>query len=331
MPLQVSSRAVVVICTHLVLSVLLLVLISSSSSLVGVVNSFTLSSSSLSLSSSTSTSSRSLTIILAAASNTASSIPSSTDNRDKQAIDSTKKAIDKPRNSNFPLIELEFPPLQSLNKLGDGSLRSTIEVDDANLKFVSKLLKSLSLDVINPFKSSIQKVTLVISSSSTNSFRTKAQKIATKGIDVIDSSAVVQEENTGMVYIFISPSSRGDYMMAQQLATNNANICKSSVVIVNGFAKGPNSISGLATMSYYLKPLTYNSQIAGYLIRSYPSLWTVLDSSGGGGVKAAKVLTTYTDQDILVQGTNTPDLRASGKLVQKSVDERAIAARSSQR
>ena len=326
MPLQVSARAVVVICTHLVLSVLLLVLISSSSSLVGVVNSFTLSSSSLSVSSSTSTSSSRRTIL--AASNTAS-IPSSTDNRDKQAIDSTKKAIDKPRNSNFPLIELEFPPLQSLNKLGDGSLRSTIEVDDANLKFVSKLVKSLSLDVINPFKSSIQKITLVISSSSTNSFRTKAQKIATKGIDVIDSSAVVQEENAvGMVYIFISPSSRGDYMMAQQLAANNANICKSSVVIVNGFAKGPNSISGLATMSYYLKPLTYNSQIAGYLIRSYPSLWTVLDSSGGGGVKAAKVLTTYTDKDILVQGTNTPDLRASGKLVQKSVDERAIAARS---
>jgi hypothetical protein len=320
MLLQVSSRAVVVIYTYLVLSVLLLVLISSSSSssLVGVVNSFTLSSTS-------SSSPRSLIIL--AASNTASSIPSSIDNRDKQAIDSTKKAIDKPSNTNFPLIELEFPPLQSLNKLGDGSLRSTIEVDDANLKFVSKLLKSISLDVLNPFKSSIKKVTLVISSSSTNSFRTKAQKIATKGIDVIDSSAVVQEENTGMVYIFISPSSRGDYMMAQQLATaNNANICKSSVVIVNGFAKGPNSISGLATMSYYLKPLTYNSQIAGYLIRSYPSLWTVLDSSSG--VKAAKVLTTYTDKDILVQGTNTPDLRASGKLVQKSVDERAIAARS---
>ncbi|OEU11158.1 hypothetical protein FRACYDRAFT_193086 [Fragilariopsis cylindrus CCMP1102] len=323
MPLQVSSRAVVVICTHLVLSVLLLVLISSSSSLVGVVNSFTLSSSSLSVSSSTSTSSSSSPRrVVLAASNTASSIPSSTDNRDKQAIDSTKKAIDKPRNSNFPLIELEFPPIQSLNKLGDGSLRSTIEVDNANLKFYL-------MDVLNPFKSSIQKYTC-ISSSSTNSFRTKAQKIATKGIDVIDSSAVAQEEDNngatvGMVYIFISPSSRGDYMMAQQMA--NANICK-SVVIVNGFAKGPNSISGLATMSYYLKPLTYNSQIAGYLIRSYPSLWTVLDSSGGGGVKAAKVLTTYTDKDILVQGTNTPDLRASGKLVQKSVDERAIAARS---
>jgi hypothetical protein len=49
----------------------------------------------------------------------------------------------------------------------------------------------------------------------------------------------------------------------------------------------------------------------------------VLDSSG----PTSKVLTTYTDTDILVQGTNTPDLRSSGKLVQKSVDERAIAAR----
>jgi hypothetical protein len=322
MSLQVTRA--VVIYTYLLSVLLLLLVFISSSSLPLVVNSFTLSSSSFSVSSSSSlsvSSSSSSSLLVLAAANTAASIPSSTDIRDKQAIDSTKKAIERPRNTNFPLIELEFPPLQSLNKLGDGSLRSAIEVDDANLKFVSKLIKSISFDVLNPF-SAIKKVTLVISSSSTNSFRTKAQKIAGKGIDVIDSSQVSDDNgNGGMVYIFISPSSRGDYMMAQQLAKTN--ICK-GVVIVNGFAKAPNSISGLATMAYYLKPLTYNSQIAGYLIRSYPSLWTVLDSSGS----APKVLTTYTDTDILVQGTNTPDLRSSGKLVQKSVDESAIAARS---
>ncbi|MGK3754442.1 MAG: hypothetical protein ACI8RD_006751 [Bacillariaceae sp.] len=322
MSLQVTRA--VVIYTYLLSVLLLLLVFISSSSLPLVVNSFTLSSSSFSVSSSSSlsVSSSSSSLLVLAAANTAASIPSSTDIRDKQAIDSTKKAIERPRNTNFPLIELEFPPLQSLNKLGDGSLRSAIEVDDANLKFVSKLIKSISFDVLNPF-SAIKKVTLVISSSSTNSFRTKAQKIAGKGIDVIDSSQVSDDNgNGGMVYIFISPSSRGDYMMAQQLAKTNNNSCK-GVVIVNGFAKAPNSISGLATMSYYLKPLTYNSQIAGYLIRSYPSLWTVLDSSG----PTSKVLTTYTDTDILVQGTNTPDLRSSGKLVQKSVDERAIAAR----
>jgi len=74
-------------------------------------------------------------------------------------------------------------------------------------------------------------------------------------------------------------------------------------------------------MAYFYKPLTYNSQIAGYLIRSYPGSWTVLDAA----TKA--VLATFSDDEILVPKTNTPDLRRSGKLVQRSVDERAIRAR----
>ena len=75
-------------------------------------------------------------------------------------------------------------------------------------------------------------------------------------------------------------------------------------------------------MAYYLKPLTYNSQIAGYLIRSYPGPWTVVDASG------KTVLATYRDDEILVPQTNTPDLRASVRRVQKDVDERAIRERS---
>ena len=74
-------------------------------------------------------------------------------------------------------------------------------------------------------------------------------------------------------------------------------------------------------MAYFLKPLTYNSQIAGYLIRSYPSLWTVLDA------ETKQVLGSFSDDDILVSGTNTPDLRDAGRLVQKSVNERAMLQR----
>ena len=77
-------------------------------------------------------------------------------------------------------------------------------------------------------------------------------------------------------------------------------------------------------MAYFLKPLTYNSQLAGYLARSYPSDWTTIDAI------SKQVLKTYTDAEILVSKTNTPDLRESGKLVQKSVDERAINARKNQ-
>lgn len=74
-------------------------------------------------------------------------------------------------------------------------------------------------------------------------------------------------------------------------------------------------------MAYFLKPLTYNSQIAGFLVRSYPSLWTVLDA------ETKHVLGSFSDDEILVKKTNTPDLRPSGRLVQRSVDERAIRAR----
>ena len=74
-------------------------------------------------------------------------------------------------------------------------------------------------------------------------------------------------------------------------------------------------------MGYFLKPLTYNSQVVGYLVRKYPSDWATVD------LFTKQALGTYTDDEILVRQTNTPDLRGPGRLVQKSVDERAIASR----
>ena len=80
-------------------------------------------------------------------------------------------------------------------------------------------------------------------------------------------------------------------------------------------------MSSLATMAYFLKPLTYNSQVVGFLTRNYPGKWSTIDSF------SKQILKTYTDDEILVRNTNTPDLRESGRLVQKSVDERAIQSR----
>jgi hypothetical protein len=74
-------------------------------------------------------------------------------------------------------------------------------------------------------------------------------------------------------------------------------------------------------MAYYLKPLTYNSQVVGYLARKYPSDWAAID------LVSKDALGTYSDDEILFQKTNTPDLRGPGRLVQKCVDERAIRAR----
>lgn len=247
-------------------------------------------------------------------------IPSTTDVRDKIAIESCKKAIADPCTSNFPLIELEFPALAALNKLGDGSLRSSIEAEDANLAFVGKLARGISPS-FNPFAGGSGRVSIVTSSSSSNSFRSKTEKVAKKsGAAVVSASSpsLADEVGTDGICIFVTPASRGDYTSAQKLAKSGAT---KAVVLVNAFAKDPSSVPGGATMAYFLKPLTYNSQVAGYLIRSYPSVWTVLDAT------SKTVLGTFSDEEILVKNTNTPDLRDSGRMVQRSVDERAIAAR----
>lgn len=74
-------------------------------------------------------------------------------------------------------------------------------------------------------------------------------------------------------------------------------------------------------MAYYLKPLTYNSQVVGYLGRQYPTDWVTVDGL------SQQVLASYSDAQILFGQTNTPDLRDPGKRVQQAVDARAIASR----
>lgn len=118
--------------------------------------------------------------------------------------------------------------------------------------------------------------------------------------------------------VFLTPSSKADYQAARKLGEGGC-----PTVIVNGLFKDQKSVPESATMAYFLKPLTYNSQVAGFLVRSYPSPWTVVDAQSA-------VLGTFTDGEILVPRTNTPDLRASVRLVQKSADEKAIRARSMQ-
>ena len=76
----------------------------------------------------------------------AAKIPTSPSARDNDAIASIKSAITKPRNPSCKLIEVEFPALQQINKLGDGSLRSSLEAEDANVAFVNKLVGRFSTD-----------------------------------------------------------------------------------------------------------------------------------------------------------------------------------------
>lgn len=161
-----------------------------------------------------------------AASGGAAKIPSSTNDRDNQAINAVKLAIEKPRDSSFPLIECEFPALAALNKLGDGSLRSTIEAENANIAFASKLVNGISPPLFGP------KVTLVISSATSKSFLDKAKKV--KGATVCSLKDGLPELSPDDVCVFLTPSSRNDYEAAKSLAGSRA---AKAIVVVNGFAK----------------------------------------------------------------------------------------------
>eukprot|EP00804_Cyclotella_cryptica_P018937 CCRYP_006443-RA/>CCRYP_006443-RA protein AED:0.40 eAED:0.40 QI:133/1/1/1/1/1/2/344/285 len=234
-------------------------------------------------------------------------IPPTPTARDQQAISSLKSALSLPRPT---LLECEFPPLSSLNKLGDGSLRSSLQVEDANVAFVAKLAKELA----SPFG---PMVVVYVSSSASNSLVAKVRAKVKKNVYSLKEEGMQGNVKNDRVCILMTPSSPKDYRIARELAESG---CKT--VIVNGLFKDPKSIPPYAKMAYYLKPLTYNSQIAGYLIRTYPQPWKVVD------VVTNKVLGTFSDAEILVEKTNTPDLRESVRLAQKSVDERAIRARS---
>jgi Domain of unknown function (DUF1995) len=231
--------------------------------------------------------------------------------RNQQVVQAVKAALASPRIPSYRLIECEFPAVASLNKQGDGSLRSATEVDDANLVTAKLLLQSLSPLVpgLGPA------VWLLTSSAASNTFQRKADRIGRSFSHSLRNGLPAVKSRD--VCVLVAPCNSQDYSMAQQLVVNG-----NSVVLLNGFAKDPKSVSGDATMAYFLKPLTYNSNIAGYFIRSYPGPWTVVDVS----TKAA-VLGTFYDSEIMVPGTNTPDLRPAGRLVQKAVDERAIQAR----
>ncbi len=157
----------------------------------------------------------------------AAKIPGSTKDRDNQAIAAVKAAIQNPRDPRNPLIECEFPALAALNKLGDGSLRSTLEAEDANVAFANKLVNGIApAPFLGP------KVSLIVSSAASNSFIKKAKKV--KGAQLYSLRDGLPEVGKEDVCIFLTPSSRNDFQAAKSLAESSAS---KAVIVVNAFAK----------------------------------------------------------------------------------------------
>lgn len=160
-------------------------------------------------------------------------IPSSSKERNDQAISGIKAAIKNPRYPSFPLVECEFPVLDALNKLGDGSLRSTLEAEGANIEFVKQLVKGLSPPI--PFFGG-QKVSLFTSSDASKSFVSRLKQEIGTAADVYSLRDRIIPNNVARdeICVFVTPSAKSDYQTAVKFAESES---IKAVIIVNGYAK----------------------------------------------------------------------------------------------
>ena len=153
-----------------------------------------------------------------------SSIPRSEAARNQAMASAVKASISSPRAPSCKLIECEFPALSALNKLGDGSLQSAMQADQANLEASLSIARSFLPPPLGP-----RNVWMVASSSASQrtfaamSQRWKLTHSLANGLPPLKSRDV---------YIFVTPSSSSDYNAAQRLAANG-----NAVVVVNGMSK----------------------------------------------------------------------------------------------
>jgi hypothetical protein len=155
-------------------------------------------------------------------------------------------------------VECEFPSLSSLNKLGDGSLRSSLEAEGANVDFVIRLVRGLTYPILsNVFG---PRAIVLTSTSASDSLVEKVRRGLGKGGggggevfslkggagNVLQLAGDVTTKGGGggaggsrrggggreTIFVFLTPSSQGDYRAARSLADAGR-----SVVIVNGSFK----------------------------------------------------------------------------------------------
>jgi len=186
------------------------------------------------------------------------------------------------------IVEMEFPALASQNAMGDGSFKSEQKMKNANNKFAKGVMDNLQ-SPLSILKGGPKKCLLM-------------------------TSQTVPEP--GITYVFVAPATYSDYSKIKSTAGTNR------VILVNANCKSPTTLPAppISVMSYFAKPITFNSELVGTLTRIHPKPWTVTTTKG-------KVLKTWTDEEILVPKSNTPDLRGPVKLLCDEYQRAAIAAR----
>lgn len=151
-------------------------------------------------------------------------VPKSVNERNKEMAEAVKTAIARPRTPSCKLIECEFPALAALNKLGDGSRRSAMDADDANLEASLVIAKSFLPPPFGPGK-----VWVIPSRSSTERMKSNMKKKWSSVHSLTEGLPPVKSRD---VCVLVSPSSSTDYDAAARLVANG-----NAVVVVNGQAK----------------------------------------------------------------------------------------------
>lgn len=163
-------------------------------------------------------------------------LPASFDDIYKAAIGGVVAALGAERT-----VEVDFPPIASLNARGDGSAQSQRLVDDANAAFVEQLQAHL--------QQSGKQVAVVGCSGG--------------GVQALGSGALALRNAGALgadcdVAICVSP------MLPEHWAAANA-LGAAAVVIVNGLLT-----HGQHPHAYYYRPLTAYSTQTGGVVRRYP-------------------------------------------------------------
>jgi len=195
-----------------------------------------------------------------------------------QAIAGVRAALRSKRDSFW---EVEFPPLQQLNKLGDGSARSAREVDQVNCQFAAELSQNAG------------RATVLVACGSAQ--EAELGKRA-RGATIISVREAQQAVQPGKVAIIVSPSDTSHWAAAQALAESGR-----PSVVVNAFT---NHGYGGCQHAFYLKPITAYGAVAGTVLKRHPGPYECFDAVGKL-VPSVKV-------PIARQGRlATPDLRAA--------------------
>jgi hypothetical protein len=151
------------------------------------------------------------------------------------------------RDDGLPAVEVDFPPIASVNARGDGSAKSERLINEANAKFISTLRSALSGNIFivgcgaGALKANAGAVSL------------REAKTAVAGCDVV---------------ICVSPTASEQWDAVTDLGAK-------FTVVVNGLIE-----NGRLPHAYFYKPLSAFSVQTGGVVRCYPGAYECYDASG---------------------------------------------------